>query len=175
MKIVTNRKRKRFNRRQIEPVSKNSELHQLHALFKRISDNAPTNKLFAKICKKLRTTRTQRHPVKTSQLVLQNPEKIQLVLAKVVDSDEIVVMPKINLICLKISQNAKKKIEMFGGKVHKLDEIFNIVDDYNKVEIVCGDPNNRKVCRYFGAPGDKEKPALEKVLCKRKNVLFRPS
>ncbi|KAM0677698.1 60S ribosomal protein L18 [Binucleata daphniae] len=123
-------------------------------------------------------------PVKTSQLTNTNANKdinnnnntinnIFVVVAKVLDDDKCVVMPKINLCCLKISKEAKEKIERFGGNVYGLDELFKF--DLNDCTLISNDASRRIKCRYYGAPGEKGSNTLIKKMHKKKDVMKRPS
>ncbi|KAM0674162.1 60S ribosomal protein L18 [Gurleya vavrai] len=169
MRLVTTRKRKQIKPRQLKPISPNTELHALSALYMKISENT-TNTLIHKISKKLRTTLNNMVPVKISQL---KPDIVNVVVAKVLDDDCIVQIPKVTVVCLKISRGAKETIEMFGGKVYKLDELFH--QDLSKCELISNDPIRRKKARYYGAPGEKGSKALIKKMFKKKDVTKRPS
>lgn len=166
MKLVTTRKRKQIKPRSLAPISPNQELHQLSELFTRIT---PSSKLITRIAKRLKAPRTNRHPVKVNHL---KPDVLNIVVAKVLDDDRAVVLPKLNVACLQISINAKEKIERYGGKVYKLDEIFKL--DLEKAELLIGDVTKRSVYKHFGMgePGSK---ATEKVITKQKNVMKRPN
>lgn len=166
MKLVTTRKRIQIKPRQLAPISPNPELHQLSDLFTRIQ---PSSKLISRIAKRLKAPRTNRHPVKVNHL---KPNILNIVVAKVLDDDRAVVLPKLNVAALQISAHAKEKIERYGGRVYKLDEIFSM--DLENAELMIGDVTRRHVYKHFGMgkPGSK---AVEKVITKQKDVMKRPN
>ncbi|KAM0687548.1 60S ribosomal protein L18 [Conglomerata obtusa] len=173
MRLVTTRKKKTIKPRDLHPISPNTQLRALSDLFMKIQSNT-SHTLIQKISKKLRTTRSNMVPVKLSML---KADQINVVVAKVLDEDRCVSMPAVTVVALKISKEAQEKVERFGGKVYKLDELFKL--DLARCVLVSSDPSTRKKCRYYGSAGDNDKKKGPKTLIKRitkqKDVTKRPS
>lgn len=109
-------------------------------------------------------------PIKTSQLT---DTHVNVVVSKVLDDDKCVFMPKVDLVCLKISKQAEEKIKRFGGRVYKLDEIFKF--DLNNCVLLQNEASRRIKSRYYGSAGDKGSKTKIKKMFKKKDVTKRPS
>jgi large subunit ribosomal protein L18e len=131
----------------------------------------PSSKLVQKISKRLKMSRSNRHPVKLSLVArgIAGKEKVAAVVAKVLDDERMIEIPKITLIALQISKAAKSKIEKCGGKVYTFDEMFKVCPSLDDVVLIKGDVTKRKSYKYFGAPGDKFSEAYPKCTSKGKN------
>jgi large subunit ribosomal protein L18e len=145
--------------------TKNPQLLKLQGFFKKIVDaSADAPVVIRKIEKRLRAPKRVRQPVKISML-LQNKqvidgEKTAVVVAKLLDDDEIMTMPKLNVVALSWSQGAKQKILANGGSLHTIDEFIKVAGSIDKIELVAQDPNHRNAAKHWGAaPGEKNSVA----------------
>ncbi|EPR78747.1 60S ribosomal protein L18 [Spraguea lophii 42_110] len=137
------------------PRTKNVFYQSLFSLYKKVCENTE-NEIVHKITKRLTMSRTERHPLKLSNIIEQaNGKEIVVFVGKVLDDDKILEIPKITIVALKISKQAKEKLTLNGGEFYTLDKLFYISKDLKDVALVKGDKNNRKCTRYFGASGDK--------------------
>lgn len=135
------------------PNSRNPQHVQLFNLFKRISENTQ-NEVIHAITKRLTMSRTNRQPVKISKLI-QHTDKTIVVVGKILDDEKLFEIPKLKIIALNFSREARKKILKFGGEIFTLDQIFTASNDLSDVILVNGDRTHRKAYKYFGTPGEK--------------------
>lgn len=151
------------------PNTRNDEIQSLFSLFSTVARKT-THPEYRKIAEFIKKPRSQRSIVNLKNLVEYTrpcQDKLAVVVAKIVGEDSIVEIPHpINVACLDISRAAKARIEKYGGKVYKLDEVFRLAPTPSDMVIFQGPLKARKSYRYFGAPGDRHKPARPRVISK---------
>lgn len=99
-------------------------------------------------------SRNNRQPVKVSELV-KHADKTIVIVGKVLDDERLFELPKLTVVALSTSREARRKIVKFGGSVHTLDRLFKVSSDLKDIALVCGDRTRRKAYKYFGCPGEK--------------------
>ncbi|KRH93636.1 60S ribosomal protein L18 [Pseudoloma neurophilia] len=144
-----------------KPNSRNPQHVQLFNLFKRISENTQ-NETVHSITKRLTMSRSNRQPVKLSKLV-EHAGKTIVIIGKVLDDEKLFEIPKLKVLALNFSREAKKKILKFGGEIFFLDQLFTVSNDLSDVILVSGDRTHRKCYKYFGAPGEKGSTAYPRT------------
>lgn len=153
-----------------KPVSGNQELHALHALFSAVSSKS-THPEYRTIADRLKKSRRNRPAVCLGRLIEWTEpcqDKVAVVVGKIVNDDRILELPhKIRVACLAASESVREKIEKYGGKVYKLDELFKAAPRPSDFVLFCGAMKGRKAYKYFGAANDKVNPALPRVLGKK--------
>lgn len=151
------------------PNTRNDEIQSLFTLFSAVARKT-THPEYRKIADFIKKPRSQRSIVNLKKLVEYTKpcqDKLAVVVAKIVGEDSIVEIPhSINVACLDISKGAKARIEKYGGKVYKLDEIFRVAPTPSSMVIFQGALKARKSYRYFGVPGDRHNPAKPRVISK---------
>ncbi|ORD98735.1 RL18 [Hepatospora eriocheir] len=158
-------------------TAENPQLIKLQKFFKKVVESIEDAPLvLRKIEKRLRTTNRVRQPVKVS-MIAQNEkvasgEYVAVVVAKVLDDEEILKMPPMKILALKISKSARAKIEKNGGSVYTLDQFMKVGGSLDKLEFIAQDPNHRQSAKYWGlAPGEKGSTAYPRAnnkKCKNK-------
>lgn len=164
MKLTPTHKKIRIRPRQLAPISQNADLQALSAFFTKLNTS---NKTIKKIAKRLKAPRSNRFPVKVTEL---KPDVVNVVIAKVLD--EAAILKPVKVCCLSISEKAKKRIESFGGEVYTLDEVFKF--DIEKAEIIMGDVTKRKVYKYHKMDEKGVKLNIKRIT-KQKDVTARPN
>ncbi|ELA47689.1 hypothetical protein VCUG_00771 [Vavraia culicis subsp. floridensis] len=99
-------------------------------------------------------SRNNRQPVKVARLA-EHAGKVIVVVGKVLDSERVFTLPKLTIVALTASREARRKVKKFGGEIYTLDKLFKVSSDLKNVVLVCGDRTKRKAYRYFGAAGEK--------------------
>merc|ERR1711915_418744 len=133
------------------PNSRNPQHIQLFNLFRKISANTE-NETVHQITKRLTMSRSNRQPVKLSKLT-DLKDKTIVIIGKVLDDEKLFELPKLKVVALNFSREAKRKITKFGGQTFTLDQLFTASSDLSDVVLLCGDRTHRKAYKYFGAAG----------------------
>lgn len=169
--MVEQEKKTIVNKSRVKFVSRNIYRQSLINLYSRIAKHS-SNLDVQRIAARLRMSNTARHPVNVRRLASEHekePEKILVVVSKVLDDETLFTIPKMKVVCLDISRSARAKIEKFGGEVYTLDCLFEISDSLKDILLVKGDMTARKVYKYFGACGIKGSKIYPKSANKGKN------
>lgn len=135
------------------PNTRNPQHVQLFNLFRRISENTK-NETVHQITKRLTMSRSNRQPVKLSKLT-QHTGKIIVCIGKILDDEKVFEIPKLKIIALNFSREARNKIIRSGGEIYTLDQLFTVSSDLSDVVLVSGDRTHRKSYKYFGVAGQK--------------------
>ncbi len=156
------------------PRSTNNGIQQLHAFFKKIQDASGENAhlTIRKIVKRLAMSNMNRQPVKISKIIdeVKDSNKIPLIVAKVLDDERLIVIPKMTVIALNWSRSVEKKIKAFGGSIHTLDQFIKVAGTIDNILLIKVDPSTRKATKYFGpAPGEKGSATYPRQISKGKN------
>lgn len=99
-------------------------------------------------------SRSNRQPVKLSKLI-EHSDKIVVCIGKILDDEKVFEIPKLKIVALNFSREARKKILKFGGEIYTLDQLFTVSSDLSNVILISGDRTHRKSYKYFGAAGEK--------------------
>ncbi|KAI5180354.1 large subunit ribosomal protein L18e [Nematocida sp. AWRm80] len=160
-----------------EPKTLNEEVQTLYAVFDAVAKKS-THDIYAKIAKHLAKPRVQRASVNLKQLIYYTKpcqDKLAVVVSKILGHDAIVeIKIPITVACLDISVAAKQKIEKYGGKVYKLDEIFTVCPNPEDMVLFQAKTTSRKANKFFGSPTDKRKPAYPRVITKGSEKRRKP-
>lgn len=125
-----------------------------------------------KVAKRLAAPNRVRQPVKVSKLIEVSAKgKIPVVVAKVLDDECVLTLPKMTIVAFKHSHTVQRKVEAAGGKIYTLDQMIKLCEgDLNKLEIVQTPIDQRKSSKYFGlTPGEKGSTAYPRANNKCKN------
>lgn len=152
-------------------ASRNIYLEGLVALYERIAKSS-ANEIVHKIAARLKMSRNNRPPMKVSRLANiceKYPGKVYAVVAKILDDNCFLEVPKMQIVALQFSKSAKEKIEKAGGSAHTLDQLFEVAPGLENVALFRGKFTARKAYKYFGAPGDRHSRTYPKTTSKGKN------
>lgn len=156
------------------PRTINPYMKQLFELYKKIALNTD-NLIVHRILGMLITTRSNRQPLKISQLIEQiifskkvenYKEKKIVFVGKLLNDENLVEIPKMTVICLKISTTLKKRILKAGGEVYTLEKLFKVSPKLEDCVMVKSDRTKRKSYKYFGATGEKGSETYPRTISK---------
>lgn len=111
-------------------------------------------------------SRNNRQPIKVSQLV-GHSGKVIVVVGKILDDVRLLTLPRLTVVALNVSREAKNKIRKFGGEVYTLDKLFQISNDLKDIVLVSGDRTRRKAYKFFGCPGEKNSITYPRTINKK--------
>ncbi|KMV66512.1 60S ribosomal protein L18 [Encephalitozoon cuniculi EcunIII-L] len=141
-----------------EPRSKNIYLRALSDFYTKVASNSSVLAI-KKISKRLKMSKSDRQPVKISKIVSEigeSKDKVAVVVAKVLDDDEVMVIPAVKVVALQWSKGVKEKIERYGGTIGTLDQLFELCPNMDDICLVSTNKFSRRSAKFWGpAPGEK--------------------
>lgn len=161
IKTIHKKQFKLFDRLR-KPRSTNPQHIQLFNLFRRISDNTQ-NEIIHTITKRLTMSRSNRQPLKLSKFI-EHENKTVVFIGKVLDDEKVFEIPKLKIVALNFTREARKKILKFGGEIYTLDQLFKVSPDLSDVVLVNGNRTHRKSYKYFGVPGEKNSTTYPRTI-----------
>ena len=150
-----------------EPKTVDAEMKMLHNLYAFLARRTGCD-FNAKVAHRLCISRTNRRPYSVSRLATalegKEEETIAVVVAKIVNDERLLVLPKMKVCALKFSETARARILKAGGECLTFDQLAMIRPTGDKCILLEGDRKKRAVVRHFGAaPGDDNSKTRPKV------------
>ncbi len=141
-----------------------------------------TESKFNKIIhKRLNQSRTTRYPISLSKLAkhADTPEKknkILVVVGNVLNDERMLIVPKLRICALRVTEQARRRIVKAGGEVMTFDQLAKIAPLGENTVLLRG-ARKREALKHFGAaPGVKgshTKPYVLNANHRGKERLFR--
>lgn len=150
-----------------EPKSRNVQLMMLHKLYQYLAQRTG-NEFNKKIAHRLCLSNTNRRPLSVSRLsvALEGKEDgtIAVAVAKIVNDERLLDLPKMRVCALKFSETARARIIAAGGECLTFDQLAQQRPTGEKCLLLQGDRTRRAVAHHFGAaPGDDNSKTRPKV------------
>lgn len=150
-----------------EPKSKNVQLKMLHNLYSYLAQRTG-NDFDKKIAHRLCLSNTNRRPLSVSRLTValegKDADTIAVVVAKIVNDERLLELPKMKVCALKYSETARARILAAGGECLTFDQLAQQRPTGEKCLLLQGDRKRRAVAHHFGAaPGDDNSKTRPKV------------
>lgn len=150
-----------------EPKADNIQHRMLFNLYSFIARRSG-NDFNAKIAHRLCLSNTNRRPYSVSRLSValkeKDPETIAVVVAKIVNDERLLTVPKMKVCALGFSETARARIVAAGGECLTFDQLAVQRPTGDKCILLEGDRKRREAVKHFGqAPGDDNSAARPKV------------
>ncbi|XP_049850526.1 60S ribosomal protein L18-like [Schistocerca gregaria] len=134
------------------PVSKDPYLRLLFSLYKFLARRT-TSRFNQVVSRRLCLSRNNRPPVSLKKVALSLKDKpedtIAVVVSTVTNDDRLLVVPKMTLAALHVTESARLRIEKAGGKVLTLDQLAMLRPTGSKTMILQGARHARKQFKHF--------------------------
>lgn len=154
------------------PESKNIHLQALSDFYSKVATNTSVLAI-KKIAKRLKMSKNNRQPVKISQIVKavnNNPKTVAVVVAKVLDDDEMIVIPAVKVVALSWSKGVEEKIKEYGGSISTLDQLFKQCPRMEDILLVSTSRFARRSAKFWGpAPGERGSTTYPRANMKCRN------
>eukprot|EP00298_Acanthocystis_sp_HF-20_P006427 c16292_g1_i1.p1 GENE.c16292_g1_i1~~c16292_g1_i1.p1 ORF type:complete len:187 (+),score=74.71 c16292_g1_i1:47-607(+) len=137
------------------PVSKNVYVKLLVRLY-RFLERRTNSKFNSIVLKRLFLSRVNRPAVSLSAIARNmkgKENRIAVVIGSVTNDERLLVVPKLSVCCLHISESARARVVKAGGEVITLDQLALRAPTGKKTVLLRGRRMARESARYFGAPG----------------------
>ena len=150
-----------------EPKSKDVQIQALHDLYEFLARRTGAD-FNSKVAHRLCISRTNRRPYSVSRLSLALAEKgeeaIAVVVAKIVNDERLLVVPKMKVCALKFTETARARIVAAGGECLTFDQLALLRPTGENCLLLEGDRKRREAVKHFGpAPGDNNSTSRPKI------------
>ena len=150
-----------------EPKTEDVQMKMLHNLYSYLARRTGSD-FNAKVAHRLCISRTNRRPYSVSRLSTalegKSEETIAVLVAKIVNDERLLTVPKMKVCALKFSETARARIVAAGGECITFDQLAMLRPTGTDCLLLEGDRSKRAVVRHFGAaPGDDNSKTRPKV------------
>ena len=150
-----------------EPKADDVQMKMIHNLYSFLARRTGSE-FNSKVAHRLCISRTNRRPFSLSRLALslkeQSDETIAVLVAKIVNDERLLVVPKMKVCALKFSETARSRIVAAGGECITFDQLAVLRPTGTDCLLLEGDRTRREQFKHFGkAPGDNNSTTRPKI------------